>query len=69
MSKGVGYVSFAIKEDASSAIETIERDGLLLEGRKIRVNWADRKVSWAHVKRDGLVKLIVSEGENGRQEG
>lgn len=69
MSKGVGYVSFAIKEDASSAMETIERDGLVLEGRKIRVNWADRKVSWAYVKRDGLAKLIVSEGENGRQEG
>lgn len=69
MSKGVGYVSFAIKEDASSAMETIDRDGLVLEGRKIRVNWADRKVSWAYVKRDGFVKLIVSEGENGRQEG
>ena len=45
VSKGVGYVSFAIKEDAASAMETIEKDGITLDGRKLRVQWADRKVS------------------------
>ena len=45
VSKGVGYVSFAIKEDATSAMETIEKDGLAIEGRKLRVQWAERKVS------------------------
>lgn len=46
MSKGVGYVSFAIKEDAKSALDTIEKDGLDLNGRKLRVQLADRKVGF-----------------------
>lgn len=45
VSKGVGYVSFAIKEDAGAAMQTIEAEGLTLVGRKIRVQWADHKVS------------------------
>lgn len=44
VSKGVGYVSFALREDAESALETIERDGISLVGRKLRVQWADHKV-------------------------
>lgn len=44
VSKGVGYVSFAIKEDAKTALETIERDGIAINGRKLRVQLADRKV-------------------------
>ncbi|OCB88356.1 RNA-binding domain-containing protein [Sanghuangporus baumii] len=36
VSKGVGYVSFAITEDAKSTLDTIERDGLELNGRKLR---------------------------------
>ena len=44
-SKGVGYVSFAIKDDAKRALESIERDGLELLGRKLRVQLADKKVS------------------------
>ncbi|KDQ23410.1 hypothetical protein PLEOSDRAFT_1109053 [Pleurotus ostreatus PC15] len=43
VSKGVGYVSFALREDAESALETIERDGISLVGRKLRVQWADHK--------------------------
>ncbi|KAF4584956.1 RNA recognition motif-containing protein [Pleurotus pulmonarius] len=43
VSKGVGYVSFALREDAESALETIERNGLSLVGRKLRVQWADHK--------------------------
>ena len=45
VSKGVGYVSFAISEDVNSAMETIEKDGIPLDGRKLRVQRADRKAS------------------------
>ncbi|KAF7971139.1 hypothetical protein HWV62_21940 [Athelia sp. TMB] len=41
VSKGVGYVSFAIKEDAESAFES--KDALVLDGRKLRLQWADTK--------------------------
>ncbi|KAF8992929.1 hypothetical protein BDQ17DRAFT_1368895 [Cyathus striatus] len=43
VSKGVGYVSFAIKEDAESVLTKISEDGLLLAGRKLRVQFADKK--------------------------
>ena len=46
-SKGVGYVTFAIKEDAEAAITRFGEDAsqpLLIDGRAIRVKWADRKV-------------------------
>lgn len=44
VSKGVGYVSFALKEDAETAFETISESGIELAGRKLRVQWAERKV-------------------------
>jgi nucleolar protein 4 len=44
VSKGVGYVSFALKEDAESAYETLSKDGINLVNRKLRVQWADSKV-------------------------
>ena len=43
-SKGVGYVSFAIPEDAKPALDTISTDGLTLDGRKLRVELAENKV-------------------------
>ncbi|EGN94574.1 hypothetical protein SERLA73DRAFT_96776 [Serpula lacrymans var. lacrymans S7.3] len=43
VSKGVGYVSFAIKEDAVSAFDTITENGITLQGRKLRTQWADSK--------------------------
>ncbi|KAF4621632.1 hypothetical protein D9613_012590 [Agrocybe pediades] len=43
LSKGVGYVSFALKEDAEAAFADISRDGISLVGRKLRVQWADSK--------------------------
>ena len=44
-SKGVGYVSFAIREDAQAAYDTVNGgSGLLLDGRKLRVDWAGSKV-------------------------
>ncbi|KAJ7090185.1 hypothetical protein B0H15DRAFT_938853 [Mycena belliarum] len=43
VSKGVGYVSFTLKEDAVSAFDTISKDGISLVGRNLRVQWADTK--------------------------
>jgi len=43
ISKGVGYVSFALKEDAASAFAGLEKDGIELVGRKLRVQWAENK--------------------------
>ena len=67
MSKGVGYVSFAVKEDATMAIETIEKDGIELNGRKLRVQWADRKVSYCSSPSDhnGLSYETAVEGQIG----
>ncbi|KAH8110883.1 RNA-binding domain-containing protein [Phellopilus nigrolimitatus] len=50
VSKGVGYVSFAIKDDAVTAMKTIEKDGITLNGRKLRVQWAERKTDEKKVK-------------------
>ena len=44
VSKGVGYVSFALKEDAESVFEKVATEGVALVGRKLRVQWADKKV-------------------------
>ncbi|KAJ6606609.1 hypothetical protein DFH09DRAFT_1242093 [Mycena vulgaris] len=44
VSKGVGYVAFALKEDAQSAFDTISKDGINILGRNLRVQWADTKV-------------------------
>jgi nucleolar protein 4 len=44
LSKGVGYVAFALKEDAESAFENISKNGISLVGRKLQVQWAENKV-------------------------
>jgi nucleolar protein 4 len=44
VSKGVGYVSFSVKEDAEVAFKKIEDEGMTLDGRKLRVQWAENKV-------------------------
>ena len=44
ISKGVGYVSFALKEDAENAYTTISEDGMEFVGRKLRVQWAENQV-------------------------
>ena len=44
VSKGVGYVSFAIREDAQLAFDKIAQEGLSLDGRQLRAQWADSKV-------------------------
>ncbi|KAI1798244.1 RNA-binding domain-containing protein [Ganoderma leucocontextum] len=43
VSKGVGYVSFAIREDATMAIDKIGKEGITLDGRSLRVQWAGSK--------------------------
>ncbi|TFK70270.1 hypothetical protein BDN72DRAFT_819174 [Pluteus cervinus] len=43
VSKGVGYVSFAIKEDAQAAYEKIGKEGMNFVGRNLRVEWAESK--------------------------
>ncbi|KAG2125689.1 hypothetical protein DEU56DRAFT_824551 [Suillus clintonianus] len=43
-SKGFGYVSFSIREDAQTAFDTVSADGIEINGRKLRVKWADKKV-------------------------
>ncbi|KAL6300364.1 hypothetical protein BKA93DRAFT_536324 [Sparassis latifolia] len=43
VSKGVGYVSFAVKEDAQSAYDKINAEGIVLDGRILRVQWAEYK--------------------------
>jgi nucleolar protein 4 len=43
-SKGVGYVSFAIPEDAKAAFDSISTDGIVLDGRNLRIEWAANKV-------------------------
>ena len=47
VSKGVGYVSFSLKEDAEAAYETISKNGIELVGRKLRIQWAESKVGRA----------------------
>lgn len=42
-SKGVGYVTFAVTEDAQMAFEQIETEGVNLDSRQLRVQWADNK--------------------------
>ncbi|KAF8444032.1 hypothetical protein L210DRAFT_3611317 [Boletus edulis BED1] len=43
VSKGVGYVSFSIKEDAQTAFESITTTGMTISGRTVRVQWAESK--------------------------
>jgi nucleolar protein 4 len=41
VSKGVGYVSFAIKEDVQLALEKISSQGLTIDGRSLRAQLAE----------------------------
>ncbi|KAJ7582762.1 hypothetical protein C8J56DRAFT_864966 [Mycena floridula] len=43
VSKGVGYVSFSLREDAQSAFEKISSEGIQLAGRALRVQFAENK--------------------------
>ena len=43
LSKGVGYVSFAIKEDVQLALEKISSQGLTIDGRSLRAQLAGHR--------------------------
>ncbi|KAH8829583.1 hypothetical protein DL96DRAFT_1792260 [Flagelloscypha sp. PMI_526] len=43
VSKGVGYVSFSVREDAQMAYDQICKDGIDLNGRSLRIQWAENK--------------------------
>lgn len=43
-SKGVGYVTYALLEDAERAIAELDGGAFGDKGRKIGVKWAERKV-------------------------
>jgi nucleolar protein 4 len=43
-SKGVGYVTYSLKEDAEKAVEEFDGGEFGGAGRKIRVAWADKRV-------------------------
>ena len=43
VSKGVGYVSFAIKEDIQLALDKISSEGLTIDGRSVRVQLANAR--------------------------
>ncbi|KAH9067876.1 hypothetical protein EDB87DRAFT_1678266 [Lactarius vividus] len=53
VSKGVGYVSFSITEDAKTAFDRLSADGMTLDGRSLRVEWATNRLGRA--ERDNKV--------------
>ena len=64
-SKGVGYVSFAIREDAQLAFDKVnEPEGLMLDGRKLRTQWAGSKVrhSFPETFDHLLMVTVASQG-------
>ncbi|RXK42197.1 hypothetical protein M231_00555 [Tremella mesenterica] len=42
-SKGVGYVTYSLKEDAETAVKELDGSEFGDKGRKIRVEWADKR--------------------------
>ncbi len=43
-SKGVGYITYAAKEDAEKAVAELNNGAFGDSSRKIRVEWAEQKV-------------------------
>jgi nucleolar protein 4 len=43
--KGVGYVTYSLREDAEQAVAELDNKEFGAEGRKIRVSWANEKPS------------------------
>ena len=71
--KGVGFVQFALPEDADRAVA--ELDGTLLSGRRIRVEHAQKRASFEERKkkkrrsREGEEEEVEGGGEEKEQEG
>lgn len=70
VSKGVGYVAFSVKEDAQMAYDQIQKEGLKLVNRALRVQWADNKVRYSFVRYSKLPLLMgcVEKGWRGTEE-
>jgi len=66
ISKGVGYVSFALKEDAASAFAGLEKDGIELVGRKLRVQWAENKACRLYFCNVQLFMINLAQGRTGQ---
>jgi len=60
VSKGVGYVSFAVKEDVQLALDKISSEGLTIDGRSVRAQLPDTR----HKDKDGASAF----GKSVRQE-
>ena len=43
-SKGIGYVTYSLREDAEKALAELDDAEFGDKGRKLRVAWADRRV-------------------------
>lgn len=66
VSKGVGYVTYASAEDAAKAVEELDQGAFGAQGRKIRVDWADKKPSMLERKtkaRQQLEQDVPLEGD------
>ena len=70
VSKGVGYVSFALKEDTETAFESISQSGIELVGRKLRVQWAESKVcTFSLVFPLSSLANVIQKRETGEDDG
>ena len=58
-SKGVGYVSFAIPEDAKAAFDSISTGGIVLDRRKLRIEWASNKVFLAFFLFENCCRILT----------
>ncbi|BEI86295.1 hypothetical protein CcaverHIS002_0605820 [Cutaneotrichosporon cavernicola] len=64
-SKGVGYVTYAMKEDAERAVTELDGSEFGAKGRKIRVSWADKKPGKEMTDVRPAKKARVAAGEEG----
>ncbi|BEJ17234.1 hypothetical protein CspHIS471_0606350 [Cutaneotrichosporon sp. HIS471] len=63
-SKGVGYVTYAMKEDAARAVTELDGSEFGAKGRKIRVSWADKKPGKEMTDVRPAKKARVAAGED-----
>jgi len=59
-SKGVGYVTYSLKEDAEQAVAELDGSAFGDKGRKIRVSWADSKVCRVDYSPGGSASLTAA---------
>ena len=69
VSKGVEYVSFAIKEDAESSFAKIAEEGISLVGRKLRVQWAESKVLFCFIFDSNTTTHYIIQPKEPREKG